>query len=342
MSSELWKYCGTQQEKEFLLSLNLLPSGIRERMSGEAQLALLYSLSNHIQRHYRETRIPKKGGGSRRLLVPDGLLKGVQRNILHHCLDGRSISAHACAYRRGRSPIDNAAPHAGGEKGRLLLKLDIRNFFDSILFPRVYGAAFPESLFPPAAAGLLTHLCCCYDRLPQGAPTSPAISNLVMRPFDDYIGKWCEARQITYTRYCDDLAFSGLFDAGEVYRKVRGMLEAMGFTLNPRKTVVANQGMRQTVTGLVVNERVRTSAQYRRKIRQEIYYCLRYGVREHLKAVGSLSGKETEAEAATKEQAFLQSLFGRIAYVLQTEPENQEFLEYRDGCRSMLLEKERG
>lgn len=91
MSSELWKYCGPQQEKEFLLSLNLLPSGMRERMSGEAQLALLYSLSNHTQRHYRETRIPKKGGGSRRLLVPDGLLKGVQRNILHHCLDGRSI-----------------------------------------------------------------------------------------------------------------------------------------------------------------------------------------------------------------------------------------------------------
>ena len=168
MSSKLWKYCGTQQEKEFLLSLNLLPSGMRERMSGEAQLALLYSLSNRTERHYRETRIPKKGGGSRRLLVPDGLLKGVQRNILHHCLDGRSISAYACAYRRGRSPIDNAAPHAGGDKDKLLLKLDIRNFFDSILFPRVYGAAFPESLFPPAAAGLLTHLCCCYDRLPQG------------------------------------------------------------------------------------------------------------------------------------------------------------------------------
>ena len=119
------------------------------------------------------------------------------------------------------------------------------------------------------------------------------------------------------------------------------MLEAMGFALNSRKTVVANQGMRQTVTGLVVNEKVRTSAQYRRKIRQEIYYCRRYGVREHLKAVGSLNGKETEAEAAAKEQAFLQSLFGRIAYVLQTEPENQEFLEYRDGYRSMLGEKER-
>ena len=342
MSRGIWDACTDRQVREFILSLNLLPAGSREELSGEKQLALLYTLSNHPERHYRKVRIPKRSGGSRRLLVPDGLLKGVQRNILHHCLDGRSVSEHACAYRRGVSPMAGAAPHAGGGKDKVLLRLDIRDFFDSILFPRVYGAAFPESLYPPAAAGLLTHLCCFYDRLPQGAPTSPAISNLVMKPFDDHIGKWCEARRITYTRYCDDLAFSGVFDAGEVYRKVRGMLEAMGFTLNPRKTVVANQGMRQTVTGLVVNEKVRTSAQYRRKIRQEIYYCRRYGVREHLKAVGSLNGKETEAEAAAKEQAFLQSLFGRIAYVLQTEPENQEFLEYRDGCRSMLLEKERG
>ena len=340
MSGELWKYCGKEQEKAFILSLNLLPASVRERMSGEAQLALLYALSNHVERHYRETRIPKKGGGSRRLLVPDGLLKGVQRNILHHCLDGRSISAHACAYRRGLSTVDNAAPHAGGERDKILLKLDIRSFFDSILFPRVYGAAFPGSLFPPAAAGLLTHLCCCHDRLVQGAPTSPSISNLVMKPFDDYIGKWCEERRIAYTRYCDDLTFSGVFDAGEVYRKVRGMLEAMGFALNSRKTVVVNRGRRQTVTGLVVNERVRTNAQYRRRIRQEIHYCRRYGVRGHLRAVGSLSGKETEAEAAAKEQAFLQSLSGRIAHVLQTEPENREFLEYRDACRSMAGKRE--
>lgn len=336
MSGELWKYCSKEQEKAFILSLNLLPASVRERMSGEEQLALLYALSNHAERHYRETRIPKKGGESRRLLIPDGLLKGVQRNILHHCLDGRSVSPHACAYRRGLSPIDNAAPHAGGERDRILLKLDIRNFFDSILFPRVYGAAFPESLFPPAAAGLLTHLCCWHDRLPQGAPTSPAISNLVMKPFDDYIGKWCEERKVIYTRYCDDLAFSGRFDAKEVYRKVRGFLAAMGFELNEEKTVIAGPGRRQTVTGLVVNERPRTSAQYRRKIRQEMYYCRKFGVEEHLRMAGLLNGKEDVGETAEKADAFLQSLSGRIGYVLQMEPENREFMEYREFCRKMM------
>ena len=336
MSGELWKYCGKEQEKAFILSLNLLPASMRERMSGEAQLALLYVMSNHVEQHYRETRIPKKGGGSRRLLVPDGMLKGVQRNILHHCLDGRSVSRHACAYRRGLSPVDNAAPHAGGERDKILLKLDIRNFFDSILFPGVYGAAFPESLFPPAAAGLLTHLCCCHDRLPQGAPTSPAISNLVMKPFDDYIGKWCEERKVIYTRYCDDLAFSGRFDAKEVYRKVRGFLSAMGFELNEGKTVIAGRGRKQTVTGLVVNERPRTSAQYRRKIRQEMYYCRKFGVEEHLRMAGLLNGREDAGETSEKADAFLQSLSGRIGYVLQMEPENREFLEYQEICRKMM------
>ena len=366
MSGQFWKYCGTQQEKEFILSLNLLPAGMRERMSGEAQLSLLYALSNHTERHYRRARIPKKSGGSRRLLVPDGLLKSVQRNILRHCLDGRSVSAHTCAYRRGLSPIDNAAPHAGGEKDKILLKLDIRDFFDSILFPRVYVAAFPESLFPPAAAGLLTHLCCCYDRLPQGAPTSPAISNLVMKPFDDFMGKWCEERQIAYTRYCDDLAFSGSFDGKEVFRRAEGFLRVMGFEVNRKKTVMARQGMRQSVTGLVVNDRVRTDAAYRRRIRQEMYYCTKFGVREHLRAAGKLDGTEAErkseteaerkaegkaeaeragkaeteaereAETAAEEYAFLQSLRGRIGYVLQMEPENREFLGYREACGEML------
>ena len=345
MSSQLWKYCGTQQEKEFILSLNLLPAGMRERMSGESQLSLLYALSNHTERHYRRARIPKKSGGSRRLLVPDGLLKSVQRNILRHCLDGRSVSAHACAYRRGLSPLDNAAPHAGGEKDKILLKLDIRDFFDSILFPRVYGAAFPESLFPPAAAGLLTHLCCCYDRLPQGAPTSPAISNLVMKPFDEYIGKWCEARQISYTRYCDDLAFSGVFDVGEGLPKGAGMLEAMGFELKPEK-----DGRCQTGDAA---ERYGTRGKRPCPGRtpriaegsgREMYYCTKFGVREHLKVAGKPDGLETEAEreaeTAAEEYAFLQSLRGRIGYVLQMEPENREFLEYLEEWKRLWEELE--
>ena len=112
----------------------------------------------------------------------------------------------------------------------------------------------------------------------------------------------------------------------------------MGFEVNRKKTVMARQGMRQSVTGLVVNDRVRTDAAYRRRIRQEMYYCTKFGVREHLRAAGKLDGTEAErkAETAAEEYAFLQSLRGRIGYVLQAEPENREFLGYREACGEML------
>ena len=123
----------------------------------------MYTLSNRGSRNYRRVTIDKKDGGSRTLLVPCGLLKGVQRNILHHVLDERPVSPCAQAYRKGTDIRGNASCHLGK---KLVLKLDISHFFDSILFPRVYGAAFPETLFPPAAAMLLTSLCCCNERLP--------------------------------------------------------------------------------------------------------------------------------------------------------------------------------
>ena len=85
-----------------------------------------------------------------------------------------------------------------------------------------------------------------------------------------------------------------------------------------------------------MNERPRTSAQYRRKIRQEMYYCRKFGVEEHLRMAGLLNGREDAGETSEKADAFLQSLSGRIGYVLQMEPENREFLEYQEICRKMM------
>lgn len=327
---QIWKYADKEQIREFILSLKLLPAKSRAQMSEEKQLSLLYALSNQAHRHYHMARLPKRDGGSRRLLVPDPLLKSVQRNILHHCLDGREVSSYAYAYRRGLGLKEHAAVHAaagaaGGrrERGRQILKLDIRNFFDNILFPRVYAFAFPAQLFPPAAAGLLAHLCCYYDRLPQGAPTSPAISNLVMKPFDESMGSWCGQRGILYTRYCDDLIFSGEFDAKAVYWKTKHFLEDIGFELNDAKTRLLHDGMRQTVTGIVVNEKPQVPASYRRKLRQEIYYCMEHGVFAHLERLWG------RAPLPEEEEAYMQAVQGRISYVLQINPQDEAFGAYR-------------
>ena len=92
------------------------------------------------------------------------------------------------------------------------------------------------------------------------------------------MGKWCEERKISYTRYSDDLTFSGNFDVKEVKHKARSFLEKMGFSLNEKKTRVLKPYQRQTVTGIVVNEKPNISKNYKRQLRQEIYYCEKYGV----------------------------------------------------------------
>ena len=188
MVGEIWKYCTTEDCKDMLYSFHLLP---REMWGREESLSCLYALSNHPEDHYRSLWIPKRRGGYRRLDVPDPLLMQVQKNILHHILDGFSVSEAASAYQKNVSAVQAAALHRGK---KLVLKLDIRDFFGSITFPLVLGRGFPAAYFPQEVRTLLASLCCFHQHLPQGAPTSPALSNLVMKPFDAHMLAWCGER----------------------------------------------------------------------------------------------------------------------------------------------------
>ena len=315
---DFWKYCTTEEIGRTLRTFDLL-KGLD--VPEEAYLPCLYTVSNQIETHYHPVVIPKKSGGRRKLLVPDALLRTIQRNLLHHVLEEFQISEFACAYKKGTSIVDNARPHVGAE---LVLKLDIQDFFDQITWILVYQNAFPAAHFPPAIRKILTEFCCVRDRLPQGAPTSPAVSNLVMRPFDVHMGKWCGEREIRYTRYCDDLTFSGAFAPEEVIRKVRGFLQVYGFELNRKKTRVLGRGNAQSVTGIVVNEKAQVSRAYRRKLRQEVYLFDRYGAK--------LSGEPKNDE---KERL---RLLGKMRYVLSVNPEDVWFgnmyKKWKDGADS--------
>lgn len=317
MGTDLWKYCTKSQSREALLSLGLLdrlPPGQRPS-SGEKQLALLYALSNHAEEHYRSVQIPKRFGGSRTLLVPDPLLKTVQRNILRRVLEGLPVSPYAAAYQKGKGLLDNARPHVGRER---LLKLDIRDFFGNITFISVYQHAFPAALFPPDVRTLLTNLCCVKDALPQGAPSSPAISNLVMRPFDDYMGAWCLRKKIAYTRYSDDLTFSGDLHPEEVTACAEGFLGALGFSLNPRKSRSSGQGGRQCVTGIVVNDKAQAPKAYRRETRREVYQTLRF------------------FDGSPEAKSRLPRLLGKVAHILYLNPEDTWFRRAQRELQSLL------
>ncbi len=273
---------------------------------------------------YTVHHLPKKNGGMRKITVPAPPIKAMQRLILKRILPAFPVSKYAMAYRRGGKLYDNAAPHIGK---KYLLKMDLENFFGSIRFDMVYSAVFHTRHFPRRIGAMLTKLCCKEDVLPQGAPTSPALSNLVMRRFDDAIGRWCEKRGIAYTRYCDDLAFSADVPLYCVYVKVKTMLEEMGFTVNEYKTHFITNASRQSVTGLTVNEKVAVSSAYKRTLRQACYYALRFGLDNAI-----LNGNKTAyiKDGKSMTADYLNHLLGAVHYVLQIEPDNAWFKETRD------------
>ncbi len=277
------------------------------------EICTFYQYSNRQNKHYARTVIRKKNGGERVLYVPCRTLKYIQRRILEEYLYTLPVSEFATAYIPKKKLLDNAAPHRGKAK---ILKLDISGFFDAIDYEMVY-AALQKLGLNVAATALLANICIRNGVLPQGAPTSPCLANLVMRYFDEKVGAWCSERQITYTRYCDDMTFSGDFDADSVTGFIRHLLWKQGFELNERKTRCVSSSQQQNVTGIVVNEKLQVSAETRRKLRQEVYYCRKYGVSDCVRRINTLLSA----------QEYLDSLRGRISFALQVNPEDEKMQE---------------
>lgn len=313
----MWKYIGIKECNEFLLSLHLFNS-----KDDKKYLKTIYSITNNIENNYKVYKIKKRNGKLRTIHEPDKLLKHIQRQILNNILNNKSISKYAKAYHSGISLKENALPHINKD---LILKLDIKDFFENINFIDVYNACFSIEYFPKSVGMILTYLCTYQDHLIQGAPTSAYISNLVMKDFDDVIGEWCDNNNISYTRYSDDMTFSGNFNPSEIITKVRKMLSKLGLELNNKKTHIVKKSASQNITGLVVNEKVQTSNKYRKKIRQEVYYIKKYGLSSHLKKL-NIRDKDK----------YLHSLYGKILYVLQIDKNNQEFITYKKIIKEYL------
>ena len=298
----------------------------RELSSLERDLGIdaktLYAISNNIGKHYHKVKLPKKSGGYRNLSVPDAVLKSVQKRITEVLLIHMPVSRYAKAYRYGSSTLRNAKHHVGRQ---VVLKLDILHFLDSIRYSTVKNKVFPEVIYAEPLRILLTMLCYYKDALPQGASSSPAITNILLYEFDEQIGQWCRERGIAYTRYCDDMTFSGDFEPAKLIRFIRPELKKLGFLLNEQKTRIQHPGQRQNVTGIVVNEKMSIPADYRRKLRQELYYCRKFGIQEHLKKIGL----EIPVDVHRLQ------LLGKVNYVLQLHPEDRDILDARKWLTSL-------
>lgn len=225
--------------------------------------------------HYSHFSISKKSGGSRAISAPRPYLKAAQSAILSGVLNRVPVHESAAAFLTGKHIGDNAARHAHEDSGGpiVVLRVDLKDFFPSITFNRIAGV-FASLGYNVGISTLLALICTESPRVeatfdgqksfvalgerfvPQGAPTSPALTNLLCRRLDSRLSGLARHFGFVYTRYADDLVFSSAQTEARVVSLQRGVLEILeseSFLVNPDKIAIMRRGARQSVTGLVVN-----------------------------------------------------------------------------------------
>jgi RNA-directed DNA polymerase len=238
---------------------------------------------------YRRFKIPKRTGGERVISAPRKRLKAAQHWILEQLLSRLTPSDHAHGFRPGRSIVSNARPHLGAS---LVVNVDLKDFFPTVTYARVKGL-FRKLGYSEEVATVLGLLCTESDtvqteldgvtyyvaqgtrHLPQGAPTSPAITNLLCRRLDQRLSGFARKHQLAYTRYADDLTLSAPSGVeapvGAILAVVKKVAQAEGFTVHPDKISVKRRGRRQEVTGVIVNERLGVDRRTLRRFRAFLF-----------------------------------------------------------------------
>ncbi|HGS4525605.1 retron St85 family RNA-directed DNA polymerase [Vibrio cholerae] len=214
---------------------------------------LLTKYTGNNKHHYAVHQEEKKTPGQyREISSPTSELKALQRWILRNILDKLSPSPYAKGFIKKKCLFDNAKPHEGKQ---YVLNLDLKDFFSSVSSKNVC-TLFKSLGYPPLLSYQMTNICTLNGCLPQGAPTSPALSNLVTIRMDYRIGKYCEKYALTYTRYADDMTISG--NKLSIVKKARIMINKIireeSFYIHPKKNKLSGPSVRREVTGLVVNE----------------------------------------------------------------------------------------
>jgi RNA-directed DNA polymerase len=244
------------------------PAGVRTVDELAARLGLTTDALRAVSPQYTEYTIPKKSGGKRKICAPAAPLKAVQKTINCRLLARAKRHPAASGFERKQSIVTNAVRHMGRA---VVVRMDLKDFFPSIRADRI-KKYFGAIGWNADAAALLTHICTYNGGLPQGAPTSPALSNLVNYRLDNRLQKLADVTKATYTRYADDLTFSFAADDREriatTINCVKAVVEAEGYQLHmKRKLHVRRRHQRQVVTGLVVNAGVRLPRETRRWLR---------------------------------------------------------------------------
>lgn len=285
----------------------------------------IVSICNSSNLHYKEYKIPKRNGKLRIINEPYPSLKEMQTWVLVNILNPaipKFVSSTAKAYVPKQSVRDNARFHKGQSK---LLGLDLVDFFGSISYNQVY-AIFRSFGYSKSVSTMISNLCVMDGKLPQGSPTSPMLSNIIFQYYDNKIFDFCKAKSIRYTRYADDLSFSGDFDTKQIIGFIRKLFRNTTFKINDSKTRVVSRARRQEVTGIVVNEKIQLPISYRKAIRQEVYFIIKFGIEKHLSTI-----KWNKSEIQ-----YLYHLLGKINYVLMINKNDIEAKKYYTYVKELI------
>lgn len=299
---------------------------------------------------YHEFTIEKKTGGSRTICAPDRKLKTIQRKLANvlNCVYKVKPAAHG--FVQEKDIVTNARNHI---KRRYVLNLDLKNFFNQINFGRVRGMLMkPPYSIGEEAATVIAQIACYKGRLPQGAPSSPILTNMICAPLDTQLTRVAMKYKLRYSRYADDITFSSakeempksivryLADGLVIGKEIRQVINNNGFNINEKKTRMFDSRKRQEVTGLVVNRFVNVRRSYIKEIRAILDHCKRTTIYEAAKEyiqkgkcknykIAQLITDETDENKQKVEAWFIEVLKGRLQYIRHVKGKNHYvFIKY--------------
>lgn len=283
---------------------------------------LAYGMPDSLK--YVSFTIPKRSGGRRRIQAPCTRLKAIQSRLSDVFYEVYRPADAAHGFTLDRSIITNAHSHLGKSA---VLNVDLEDYFASINFGRIRGL-FKSRPFglPDEVATVLAQLCCFQDRLPQGAPTSPILANMVSYRLDRQLQGLAARHRATYTRYADDITFSFRqerpprdiasysTDGVQLGAKLVGIVESNGFKVNPSKVRFATKARsRMSVTGITVNETLNVRRAYVREVRSMLRAWDRFGLESAQSTFNSKRANRHHASDTPK--SFPDVVRGRLLYM---------------------------
>ncbi|EOQ65765.1 hypothetical protein F931_03558 [Acinetobacter pittii ANC 4050] len=284
-------------------------------------VSTLYAMIFSTEKFYRTFEIPKKNGGMRTITTPHKSLKLVQKWIHHNILKHKYVHKSAHGFVKNRSIITNALIH---KESKVFLQLDIKNFFPSIPLNWIINY-FYKLGYSKKISFYLAKLCCYEDSLCQGAPTSPILSNLVFFALDKKLNHYADKNNIIYTRYADDIVFSGDNIPLSFKNFCIFLIKDFGFKINSKKTKLKIEVGQNIITGIQIKDSdIWVPKKYKKNLTQELYYIQKYGLISHI------------SKRRIKDPNYVYSLLGKVNFILSVEPGNTKFLEYKNLLNSII------